>query len=592
MDLWRPTDAEIAEFWETRMTPAYVISHLRRGVVNLVLLSVGLGKSVLADRLMESDLVRTQYELVVYAAAQTRILQERSQDVMQRPTTRVLRPRPRRQCGELDVEWSRLERQGCSAYAKRSLCPSCHARDDCFWLRQFKGLDRYDTIVATQAYFRAAPLIMSQRIRAAQRKALVILDEDLILTDLFKRTLGHSDLERHRSLLEGQLSKAHVPSERLVLRSQLASMDALLDTELDPRGLKAPKVIPPETAADLQERGLARFGDEYQYLGMEVFVGLASKKYRTDDGEYGYIWKPWLGRGATILVLSAELDPLIVRHRLGRRVHCLFPPHYTQHIGTRVLNIRDRRLSAIHLSQNLRYFAVPYAQFIRREQEAGRRVLLITRKKFVRIVRDQINVALDKIGTPLLRVTPHNKWTGDSTEVPLITYGIQGINEFEHHDTALCIGAYNVPPSALDEFVNDVHRPHEQLATDISYLGGIRTGRVKGQESSPDLNDLVRRYLWQLEFNTANQAVGRVRHCTRPRLVVFCQQTELPYELEADFERFEGFRQYFQLDTERERKRKVNTCQVQSLKAQGLTQVQVAAETGLGLRTVKRRWQE
>jgi len=77
MELWRPTDAEIHRLRNEQLTPEHVVPRLVLCAVNLIALSVGLGKSTLADKLMRSALVRDQFDLVVYAAAQTRILEER-----------------------------------------------------------------------------------------------------------------------------------------------------------------------------------------------------------------------------------------------------------------------------------------------------------------------------------------------------------------------------------------------------------------------------------------------------------------------------------------------------------------------------------
>lgn len=572
------------------MTPDYIIPRLALHAINLVALSVGLGKSTLSEAMIQSPLVQEQFSLVIYAAAQTRILHERVAALRPGRDTLVLRPRPRERCGGMDGEWSRMERQGCSAAARRNLCVACAENRRCPWLRQFEGLDRYRIIMGTQAYFNVASLVLLQRIRAA-RNALVLLDEDLILSRTFKQVIHGEELRRHHTLLRDlQAGASMSPAGNRAVEAHLRASAALLDPIRDPRDLQHVPLLPAEIAGKVQARGIERYGDDYHYLGDELFTCLLSRRFRNSGGDPVYIWRPWLG-DATVVLLSAELDPAIVQHRLGREVTCVFPHRYTQHTETRIYNIRDHRFCASYLPAHLPHLVVPFAQFIKREMEGGDRVLLVTRKRFKGLVCAMLTPALTRVGAPGLRVVSHEEMTGDQGEVPLISYGLQGINKFQEYSSVICIGSYNVAPRALTDLVNDVHRPDEHLPVEIAYQGGLRTARLKGSERTPGLEDLVQRYLFQLEFNTANQAVGRVRHCTRPRTVVFCQQTELPYELEVPaFERFAGFRQHFGLETEREFQARKRAGIVAELRAQGLTQRQVAERSGLSLSTVKRRW--
>ena len=324
-------------------------------------------------------------------------------------------------------------------------------------------------------------------------------------------------------------------------------------------------------------------------MGTELSVALTSRRYRDKEGGLGYVWRPWLA-GATVLLLSAELDPLLVSYRLGRNIHALFEHRYTQHVGTEVYNLSDSRFSAAYLSHHMSSFALPFAQLIARERESGRQVLVVTRKRFVGLVAALINGRLRTLVNARLRLVRHADYTGGQEQVPVISYGVQGINDFEQFKTAICVGSYNVSPKALDRLINDTHLPDEVVQTEVAYMAGKRRARIKGASDAKALGDIAQRFLFQVEFNTANQAVGRIRHCTRPRTVIFCQQTEIPYELSADFNRFEGFRQHFGLETARAHATRTHAQKIQSLRKEGLTQQEVAEATGLSLRTIKRKW--
>lgn len=572
------------------MSPEYIVSLLIIGGINLLSLAVGLGKSTLAEKLLQSPLIRDTFDFILYTAAQTQILNERVEALPPGQDTLILRPRPAKQCGLLNEEWSRLERMKCSGAARRTICPSCPTRGVCTWLTQFQGLDRFSTILGTQAYFRSTPLVLSKRLRDA-RKPLVVVDEDLILMGNFKRYLPRRELRWHIELLRASLDQAPLAtSARKSVAAQLTATTALIDPKIHPADIETVPPLPQDVAAMIQQEGLDRFGDDFVYRGGDLFVCLASRSFRDARGVPGFIWRPWLA-GATVLVLSAELHPVLVEHRLGKQVNNVFPARYTQHAGTRVYNIRDRAMSAKYLARHLASFSTPIAQFIIREMERGDRVVLVTRKSHLNSVVSTISRALVRLGKPRLQVIPYREMTGSADEIPVITYGLQGINALSDFRTVFCIGSYNVAPRALKEMLNDVHRPEEYLPVGIEYMGGTRTARVVGEERSPELDSLARRYLFQLEFNVANQAVGRVRHCTRPRKVIFCQQTELPYALEVPaFERFAGFCKHFGLDTKRGLQARERAVRVSGLRAKGLSQSKVAEITGLSMSTVKRRW--
>ena len=239
--------------------------------------------------------------------------------------------------------------------ARRTLCTSCAEHKRCSWLGQLRGLAERHLILGTQAYFDVAPLVLLRGINAA-RSALVLLDEDLILTRKYKQVLGVEELRRHQALLREAVGRGQVSAAAgRAVEAQLNAVGELLNPARDPGDLRPVPLLPPDVAADVQQGGLERYGDEYRFLGNELFTCLLSRRFRNSGGAPGYIWRPWLG-DSTVVLLSAELDPAIVRHRLGREVHSVFPPRYTQHSGTRVYNIRDLRFCARYLPGHLAHF--------------------------------------------------------------------------------------------------------------------------------------------------------------------------------------------------------------------------------------------
>lgn len=132
------TEAGLASL-RAGLSPLAVLEELGRHGVVLLRLSVGVGKSHLADAMLSSPDTFDQYDLVVYLAPTRAILKERS-ILAGRSSSPVpfmlLEPRPADRCGVLAPQWSELEGQGCTALAKASLCPACENNTDedpCCW---------------------------------------------------------------------------------------------------------------------------------------------------------------------------------------------------------------------------------------------------------------------------------------------------------------------------------------------------------------------------------------------------------------------------------------------------------------------------
>ncbi len=175
--------------------------------VLLVALPPGIGKSRAAQGLVGHALEH-DHDLVIYVAPTRGIIDE-IEFVRQLPAESVLtlNPRPRWLCGAADAAWKDLERNGCAALAKATLCAGCAAHDvnggDCSWPDQ---LDKIGTdtkvVVLTEQYLLLNPLLLRDiRTRASSCRTLVILDEALFTTTAVLRRFTKSDLQCFRSAL-------------------------------------------------------------------------------------------------------------------------------------------------------------------------------------------------------------------------------------------------------------------------------------------------------------------------------------------------------------------------------------------------------
>jgi hypothetical protein len=86
------------------------------------------------------------------------------------------------------MPWKDLERSGCAALAKATLCAGCVERDinggDCSWPDQLDKIGPgTNLVVLTEQYLLLNPLLLRDiRARVGSRRSLVILDEALFTT--------------------------------------------------------------------------------------------------------------------------------------------------------------------------------------------------------------------------------------------------------------------------------------------------------------------------------------------------------------------------------------------------------------------------
>ena len=95
----------LAEFRDGPFSAGTLRPSSKPGTITLINVPIGTGKSHLLDDLLDQFLASAAFDLVVVLAALTANLLERR--LIRRPTpgVRRLRPRPRADCGPLDLAW-------------------------------------------------------------------------------------------------------------------------------------------------------------------------------------------------------------------------------------------------------------------------------------------------------------------------------------------------------------------------------------------------------------------------------------------------------------------------------------------------------
>ena len=376
--------------------------------VLLLALPPGIGKSRAAQALVGHALEH-DHDLVIYVAPTRGIIDE-IEIVRRLPAESVvtLNPRPGWLCGTADAAWKDLERSGCAALAKATLCAGCVERDinggDCSWPDQ---LDKIGTgtnlVVLTEQYLLLNPLLLRDiRARAGSRRSLVILDEALFTTTAVVRRFTRSDLQGFRTALaEARQKGAPDPG----VEAWLEGIDFLLDRDVELAALHrfwSNRLNRSVLAA--QMAGHQAFGSAFRYLATELeLLNSAVTTGQWRDGDTFEIVVRVDTTGCDVVIMAPYLDAEIVEERLSRPVIKLFSNLVFRHSESRIINIADPIGTATTLAQPAHFNRVVdfFLALILRNIAQERRTVLVTRKKFLNRVKARIEQVSANIGRPL-----------------------------------------------------------------------------------------------------------------------------------------------------------------------------------------------
>jgi hypothetical protein len=561
-------------------------------------LPVGIGKSVWLDAITNQAVEDGDYELVIVVAPTRRLLEERGPRRSPPAGARVvtLRPRPASRCGpERDATWRRYESADLGALGRADICGHCPVAKSCFWPTQYgKFLKGAAIVYATQAHLERSPSFLRQlRGWAGARRVLTLVDECDLLGKNFSEQIRADDLDRCIDVFQ-EVSGSREGSGKLhgdwLSRAEMLRGASLHD--LQDRGWKMPRVRP-DWAAAVQRAGLRRYGEAFRFLGyrlVEFADSPIETRFRDGDGTIHFASRPYLG---DCMVFTATTDLDFARYRFGANLVSPFEEYVFKQPGTRWLNIASRIGARAYFAQHAPQVLDFYAGLAARRTAEGRRVLLVAKKCFVDLCTAGLAVRFAALGADLEVVT--GKWTearlADPRVVPLISYGMIGTNLFEGFDCAYCLTGYYVDEGVVEACLQDIVRPDLRMPIRIETVGHPRRRRAGVADPAHRDYDVARLAQPALEFKEHGvvvQAVGRVRPFTRPREIVTFQMGQLPgVTYDAEFHTLNEARRFFEVASGRERRTAERATLVAALRAEGLSQAEVASRIGVTERTVR-----
>ncbi len=595
------TERELDAFREVHLSPAAILALIERHVRVLLRLPVGVGKTFAAVGLLLWPELYRRFDLVIYAAPAWNILRE----VIERIEAagflgcKVLEPRPTERCGDLDEEWRTYEERSCSTLAKKVLCEErCPHWGTCPWPGQLKDLDGVSLMLMTEQRIELlrniVPLLMR---RTGGLRVLVILDEARSLDADLELALSVDDLAR----FEETLARTNCRSgDWDAARFQwLGAIRAL--RRCDEEGFRGGEFGFPDElhrfAYFVQHAGWRLFGKAFRYVGyyLSLLASSRSEERWVNEGEFRFIGRPYLE--CHLLLLSAHVTAAYAGHRLGQGPVASPYEHVRfLHSGTRVLNLRNSVGADRHFFRNHQQILDTFAVLILRNVCEGRSTLLVSRKKTKRLCARYLEERLRGWGVDVRFVLggyDELPSTPDPRVVPVIHYGILGVNDFTEYEAAYCLNSFYVNSRELNRAVQEFEPRAFRIELKIVHgKGRMRRAELASSGvSDEDRSWLAGVYLRKLEVDPAIQAVGRVRFLTKPREVVLFQMNDVERELGRceDLRSLAALRRALGVPTAREIDDYLDGQRARAMMARGMTAEEVAAQLGVSRATVFRR---
>jgi hypothetical protein len=587
----------LATFRREQISPEALLGMVEKNVRALVRLPVGVGKSHAVDELLNYPDLYERFAIVIYAAPSWNILNERrvfpgAADAMV-PAMQLV-PRPRKMCDKYAERWEHYESLGCSSFAKATLCRECQELKQtalhCPWPDQFARIKDHQLLLMTEQQLvlnrGLIPLLRSQ---FREGRILVILDEARLLDTNFEVSVEFEDLVRFRAVLD-ELEGSEAVERWLKTLGSLSS-GSRLHERLD---------LPPwlnRDAAKIQKAGIARFGDSFRYIGYDLaLLAISDRAERWVAGaQLRFVGRPYLGCHA--LILSAHLSADYVGERLGGGpLASPFESLSFQHSESRILNLRNRIGADRYFPKNSPQILDTVAVMLVRNIMRGVATVLVSRKKSKRMVAGGLEKRLAGWGVKARFVWEDGAALPEDPDprvIPVIHYGILGVNDFTRYCAAYCVNGYYISSKALSDAVQE-STPHRERATlkITSQPDRVRRATVEeGADPGGVLANTANIYLRKLELDPVVQAVGRVRFATLPREVVFFQMADLEPLIgpHAVVESLEELRRELQTPSAGDVDRYLQAQRIESALLTGATTAEVAADIGVSLRTARRR---
>jgi hypothetical protein len=452
-------------------------------------------------------------------------------------------------------------------------------------------------IFGTQTHLENAPDFLKTIVgNTGAERPLVLMDENNFVCASYARCIKRPDLEKFHQTLQSLRSEANSSNSTAWEDHTRMLLNASTEDLRDP-AWQAP-FISPTWALVVQQRGTERYGARFRFSAYDITqfcLAPGHSRERLLNRDIRFAVSPIFP--GDLIVFSGTLDQLYAEYRIGTDLYNPFADVSVMHEGTRWYNIASRSGAKIYFDRNAPQIIDFFARLTARRLSEGKRVLLVAKKSFVNRCAREMQARLHGLGltdAAVVRPPITGEAPGHPHLVPIINYGVSGINQFEDYDCAYCLSSYYVSEEVLNKALQDVLASDHVIGMEMGIRGLPLRRWVSCRRASDrfyDVSNVAPGALKDLEMGAVIQAVGRVRPFTKPREVITFQCDESPkVTYDREFSGLAEARDHFDIPTQRTWNAMQTAERVAAEKALGKRQSEVTQSLGVGLRTVQRYW--
>ncbi|MBF0362771.1 MAG: hypothetical protein HQK49_17260 [Oligoflexia bacterium] len=601
-------ELDLVSFRKTYLIPTHIFSQLQKHQICLNPAGLGIGKTESNIQCMTSPLFLNHYTQIFYLTETHNNLLEvhdKIKLVVGEDNILVLQRRPEELCKELNVQWKDFEKRGLSYYARKHLCKKIcmvNGVHGCEWIDQLskKTITSKKIIFCVADYILVNPgFIVDIVSKCKGSKILFIIDEAKIFKNNNLGVITFKDFSNFKNILFDLVEDiSTTASEKIIIDTWIQTLKKL-DRNPNKSFATTLPIINWGLKLNNQKLGIRKFKD-YCYIGykLQKISTLHPDYYWYDKKTASFNFVDLIKiKNANILVTVANIPREIIKIKLDRtNIKTIVPTFGKIHPGTKVYNLKINYGSKKYFRHKSKQLFDLFAQMISKNIRNSETTLLITNKEFINFVREKFESVLKKLcGENIIIVTDSFERYDLSNPfiLPLISYGICGLNAFQQIKNVICLSSYYINDDILNDKINELLPEFRKIRFTI---GQDKKGNRVAIPSEELVSDSENKYLCKVAndllymFETAitEQVVGRIRFITNSRTVLLQNNSKFSFFVHKEFSSLKEVRRHFGLKTHRDStysKKKEETLELQ---ARGIDMDEIIKKLGISRATYYR----
>ena len=408
-------------------------------------------------------------------------------------------------CGERnDKAWNSLYKGNLAEIGKHHICEPCPNRSRCAYFNQTGG--DAPVFLQTQHY-------LFKNKRHVRDGDLIIFDETTFLQFPIRRTVPKSDFKAY----------LEVAKKLGAVKEIVEAGHELLKTG---RLMRAPFIPWDNKFAFMNALFTANVYNWTPFIMESPSITVTNVSDR-----FLYRARPF--PDSTIIVAAHGADPKLLEYYFDRPFVDLSPPIPYRDPKTRIVCLATSSTSKANFRDNpksrngILSFAV---KKILQNRKLNKKTLLISKVDLIPLAIQEYGKHLPKgESLEIVDVRSDPREPDGLYTVPVIHYGVEGVNQFENYDCVICLNAFNIRPEDVEKRLDDlglgpvsvkiVYDPWRKIVTDPPC-------------------ELAEAVFKLLEIDTIIQAISRIRPWTKPCEIYLAGRQEFDPDIEQVIKRY------------------------------------------------------